>query len=258
MMMTRLLSLCLIFVFVPGPSGPAENGSVPAARKTLAVLNFDNNSGDARYDPLGKGLAAMMITDLSNVGSLQLVERDRLQTLINEQNLQSSKYFDPATAVRVGRFAGAEYVAVGSIVALQPNVRIDTHVIRVETAEIVKTAQVTGREDRFFELQRRLANELIEGLEIALSPEERERFLAQQEQNRIEELHVTLAYSQALDLYDRGEFLDAAEKMFHVTRAAPNALIVRLTYDMMRERAQRDAGRRARDGVRGLIRRNIP
>ncbi|CAN5670202.1 hypothetical protein BH23GEM7_BH23GEM7_12050 [soil metagenome] len=230
----------------------------PPPRKTVAVLSFDNNSGDSQYDPLGKGLAAMMISDLSSVESIQLVERERLQDLINEQNLQQSRYFDSATAVQVGRVAGAEYVVTGAVMALQPQVRIDTRVIRVATAEIVKTAQVTGREDRFFELQQRLARELIAGLELALSPEELERLRQQQEANRVEEMRVTLTYSQALDLFDRGDYVEAAEKMYTVTRAVPNSALMQLTYDQMKQRAARGAKRRLQDRVRGAIRGRIP
>jgi TolB-like protein len=230
----------------------------PVARKTVAVLSFDNNSGDAQYDPLGKGLAAMMISDLSSVESIQLVERERLQELIEEQNLQHSRRFDSATAVEVGRFAGAEYVVTGAVMALQPRVRIDTRVIRVETAEIVKTAQVTGREDRLFELQERLARELIDGLEIALSPEEYERLRQQQEANRVEDLRIALTYSQALDHFDRGAYVDAAEKMYIVVRAAPNSALMRLTYEQMRDRAARGARRRFQDRVGDAIRRRIP
>jgi len=33
--------------------------------KTVAVLYFDNNTGARDYDNLGRGMASMMITDLS-------------------------------------------------------------------------------------------------------------------------------------------------------------------------------------------------
>jgi TolB-like protein len=256
--MPRALLILLAAGGLASASSPIREHAPPDSRKTVAVLNFDNNSGDAQYDALGKGLASMMITDLSGVETIQLVERERLGQLIAEIELQQTRHFDPATAARVGRFVGAEFVVTGSVVALQPSIRIDTHVVRVETAEIVKTAQVTGREDRFFDLQRKLSEELIDGLEVVLSPEEWERFRAQQEKNRIEELRISVQYSQALDLYDRGEFLDAAERMYGVMQAAPNSLVLQLTYEQMRRRAAQEGRRRAGDAVRGLLRGRIP
>jgi hypothetical protein len=181
------------------------------------------------------------------------VERERLQDLVTELELQQSRSFDPATAQRVGRFAGAEYVVTGALTALQPRLRIDTRVIRVETGEIVKTASVLGREDRFFELQERLADELMDGLEIALSPEELERFRQQQEANRLAELEVMLTYSEALALFDDEDYVGAAQRMYIVVQAAPESAIARMTYDMMRDRATRQA----QDGARTRINRWI-
>jgi curli biogenesis system outer membrane secretion channel CsgG len=233
---------------------PAEE----APRKTVAVLTFDNHSGQTRFDPLGKGLAAMMITDLTQVGSVQIVERERLQDLINEKKLQQTGYFDPATAVAVGRFAGAEYVVTGALSALEPTMRIDTRVIHVGTAEVVKAAHVVGTEDRFFELQQKLSDALIDGLELVLSPEEMQKLREQQEANRIEEMETMLVYSEALDRFDREDYVGALEKMHFVVQRAPQSALVQLTYDLIKKRAEQKARRQTRDALRGLIRRTIP
>jgi TolB-like protein len=246
-----------LFLAILALAGDASTHPATApARKTVAILYFDNNTGRKDYDALGKGMSAMMISDLGAVDEVQLVEREHLQELVDEMERQKTSYFDPATAARVGRMAGAEYVVAGALAAVDPQIRIDSRVIRVETGEIVKTARVTGREDRFFDLQQRLARELMDGLAIALSPEQAERLRARQEANRIDELKTVASYSQALDLFDRKDYAGAAARMVPVVQAAPGSAIVRLTYDEMRKRAKRGAVNRLRDrinkGVRGL------
>jgi TolB-like protein len=181
-------------------------GGSPAPRKNVAVLYFDNYTGTADYDPLGKGIASMMISDLSAVPEIQLVERDRMQDLVKEIDNQHTKYFDSTTAVTVGRMLGAEYVVVGAFATVKPNMRIDTRVVRVETGEIVKTAQVTGDQDKFFDLEQALADRLIDGLGLALSPEERERLAAQERANRVDALSTLASFSQALALYDKKDY----------------------------------------------------
>jgi TolB-like protein len=233
-----------------GPRSPAMPEEPAAPRKTVAVLYFDNYTGSADYDPLGRGLASMMISDLSSVQQIQLVERDRLQDLVKEMEMQQTKYFDSTTAVKVGHLAGAEYVITGALAAAQPNIRIDTRVIRVETGEIVKTARVTGHEDKFFDLEQKLAKQLIDGLAIALSPEEQEKLRAQQEANRIDELKTMVSFSQAMAMSDRGDYVGAAEKMGPVLRDAPNSLLVRMTYDEMKQRAAGKARQKATDKVK--------
>ena len=53
--------------------------------KTIAVSYFDNTSDIATFNPLSKGLADMLITDLSHIKTLNIVEREKLETLLKEK-----------------------------------------------------------------------------------------------------------------------------------------------------------------------------
>ncbi len=247
-----LLPLVLLMATGVLPTAWPLAAAPPAT--SLAVLDFDNHSGTARYNPLGKGLAAMLVTDLAEVSAIQLVERNRLQDLVDEMDRQQSEYFDPSTAQEVGRLIGAEYVVFGSIAAVDPQVRLNTRIVQVSTGEIVKTAEVTGRENRLFDLQEKLADELMDGIEISLSPEEREKLRARQEATRIDEMETMLAFSEGVTLLDQEDYVGSAEKMAVVARAAPTSLLVRLFYDEARTRAAATARDRLRETGRGLIR----
>ena len=243
-----------------GPLAPAasvDSLSRAAAKKTVAVLRFDNNSGDTQYDPLGKGVAAMMTTDLGTVESIQLVERERMQDLVTEMQLQNSRLFDPKTAAQLGKLVGAQYIVTGAIVALDPSIRMDTRVIRVETGEIVKTAQVTGDQKKFFDLQQKLSKELIKGLDVALSPDEEQKLQAQQESERVDDLVVQLHYSEALDLFDRKLYVEAVEKMGQVVKEAPQSSLVSLTYRMMSQRAKQEAKQKTTNKIKGWLKGKI-
>jgi len=230
-----------------------------APKKTVAILYFDNNTGQADYDPLGKGISSMMISDLSVVPEIQLVERERMQDLIKEIDLQETKYFDSTTTVKTGKMIGAEYVVVGSFHQAEPQMRIDTRVVRVATGEVVKTAQVVGDKDKFFDLEQDLANKLIDGLGVALSPEEQSRLASQQKANRVDQLSTMANYSQALALYDRGDFAGAVQKMALAASGAPKSLLIRMGYNDVKRRAMLTATDKAKDkikaGIGGLIRR---
>jgi TolB-like protein len=116
--------LLLAIILLGTPAAAAE-------RVTVAVLYFDNNSPDREYDVLQKGLADMLVTDLSQVDSLQVVERDKLQKLVDELKLQRSKFFDPSTAQQLGKGIGARYAVTGALAAIEPRMRIDVRVIEV-------------------------------------------------------------------------------------------------------------------------------
>jgi len=224
-----------------------------APRKTVAVLYFDNYSGKADYDPLGKGIASMMISDLGAVQEIQLLERERIQDLLKESELSHSRYFDSTTAVKVGRMSGAEYIVVGAFAAVQPQMRIDTRVVRVSTGEIVKTAQVVGKEDAFFDLEQKLAARLIDGLGVALSPEEQEKLRQKQESNRMDAASTVVSFSKALSLYDKGDYLDAGSAMGPVLRASPNSALAQTLYGEIRRRAAAKASESAKDKIKAGI-----
>lgn len=242
-------------------AAPAPLGT-SAAKKTVAVLNFDNNTGKADYDHLGQGMAAMMTTDLSVLEDIQLLERQRLADVTSEIDMQRSRYFDSTTAVKVGRLTGAQYIVIGSLAAVDPQLRIDTRIVRVETGAIVKSAKVTGKQEEFFDLQKRLARQLIKDLDVALTPEGEARLDAQQERTRVDELDAMVRLSNAMNLADQGDYGAATLKIAPVVAKYPNSTFVKLTADEIKRRASRNSEQKAKtlinDGVNKLIRKIPP
>jgi TolB-like protein len=255
-----MLLLLLALAGSPAPPAPAPAPApedTTATVRTVAVLDFDNDSGDSRYDAMGKGISAMMISDLVGVPTIQVVERAHMQDLLAEMKLQQTSYFDPSTAQRVGKMLGAEYVVVGSIVAMDPQVAIDTRVVQVGTGEVVKAAKVKGKEKQLFDLQQKLADELIDGLEIALSPEQREALRQRQLADQVGDVETTLEFSQALALFDQEDYVGASEKLVGVARKAPQSAVVKLVNEEAKRRAARAGKNKARRMLRGLIRKGI-
>jgi hypothetical protein len=84
-----------------------------AEPNSIAVQAFVNR-GTADYRALAKGIAAMIIADLNKVPGLKVLEREKVQVLIDEMKLGDSGLADPASAVRSGRLMRAEKVIVGN------------------------------------------------------------------------------------------------------------------------------------------------
>src|SRR5438045_2225849 len=158
----RAAPLALLSFLLAIPAAAAE-------RVTVAVLYFDNNSPNREYDVLQKGLADMLVTDLSQVESLQVVERDKLQKLVDELKLQRSKFFDPRTAQRLGQGIGARYAVTGAVAAFAPQIRIDVRVIEVATAKVVVADRVLGDGAKIFDLESELAGKLAAALKVRLA-----------------------------------------------------------------------------------------
>ena len=90
-----------------------QSGAAAPEPNSIAVQAFVNH-GDAQYRAMAKGLAAMVIADLSKVPGLSVLEREKVQLLMDEAKLGDSGLADRASAVRSGRLMRAEKVIVGN------------------------------------------------------------------------------------------------------------------------------------------------
>lgn len=215
--MSSLARVCIIFALCSF----ASLSSSARAATTVSVLYFDNDSGDPSFATLGKGLADMMITDLSNVPGIQVVEREKLEAVLSELKLQRTRYFDPKTAQKIGKGLAAEYVVTGSFVSVAPMMRLDVRMIRITTGEIVKAQQVTGKKDEFFDLYQRLCAGLLEGLPNKV---------ARPKATGAPDVKTALDYAEALDLRDRGDLQGASQKMQKTMQQAPGFGLAKSRY----------------------------
>src|SRR2546422_9575601 len=69
---------------------------------TLAVLPLVI-AGDSSFQPLSRGLAELLTTDLALIRTLRLLERLQIRAVLDELKLAESQRVDPVTAARVGR-----------------------------------------------------------------------------------------------------------------------------------------------------------
>jgi TolB-like protein len=143
------------------------------AADVVAVTYFDAHSIRPDLEPLGRGVADMLTTDLGSAPGLSLVERTRIAEVLTELGLGKGSFIDPTTAQKLGKGVGANLVVVGSLTVAIEGMRIDARVVDVATGQIRATSQATGKEDQFFALEDEVARELLAGLGVTATIEER-------------------------------------------------------------------------------------
>jgi TolB-like protein len=194
----------------------------PNVRPVVSVLYFDNNTNKSDYDVLRKGFADMMTTDLVAWDGVTVVERDRLEAVLNELKLQQSKAFDKATAVKVGKLIGAQYLVTGSLLMQgDGKLRIDARLISAEGGKDITAASVTGDKDKVFDLEQDLVTKLTGGIDAKL------RDATARKKVRVPDLDALLLYSKAIDLSDQGKLDEANAAMQAVVSKAPSFLMAR-------------------------------
>ena len=190
-------------------------------QKTLAVLYFENNSVADRdaMDGLSKGLSAMLVTDLMGTAGLRIVERERIQFLLDELKLQKSEYFDQSAAVKVGKLLGAHNLVLGSFSKIDKSkIRIDARLVKTETGEIIKSEKIEGQPSQLAKLQNDLSAKVAAwmGVEMAVTPKDDKQ-----------PIEAVLAYTRGLNLEDEMQLTAAYEAYKEALAADPKFDVAR-------------------------------
>ena len=102
------------------PSSASGQPSPPAAKRpTVAVMDFDYGAVAnwwGSYD-IGHGIATQLVYALLDAGSLRIIERSRLATVLGEQDFAATERASPEASklAKVGHVLGVRYVVAGSV-----------------------------------------------------------------------------------------------------------------------------------------------
>ncbi len=177
--------------------------------QTLAIMDFTNNSVDdhERFAPMEQGFASVLIHQLNGATDLKVVERERIQWLLSELDLQQdASRVDQSTAVRMGKLMGAQAMLLGSFIKHRKDIMINARLVNVETGEILMSEQVKGRAEDFYELTQQLSLKVAQGINVTLS----ETTLGASTETK--SLDAQISYSEGIVLLEKEEYRAAYEK----------------------------------------------
>ena len=146
------------------PAVPTEAGT-PSQRPSIAVLAFENLSGDAEQEYFADGIAEDLITELSRLRWLQVTARN-----------SSFSYKGQSPDIRdVGRDLGVRFVVEGSVRKAGERVRISAQLIDTATGNHLWAERYDRDLTDVFALQDEITETLVAALESEVGDFERER-----------------------------------------------------------------------------------
>jgi len=182
-------------------------GTSVGSPTTVAVMPLRFSGSDSSLRPLGRGLAELLTTDLARSKQLTVLERARIQAVLDEIALQKSGQTDAATNVRAGRVLRAGRLVQGTILQLDTSrLRVDAAVVDVPTTRVRGVAQGSDELEQLFALEKRIALDLFDDLGVTLTVAERNAI----EQRPTRSLAAFLAYSRGLTAEDERRYDDAS------------------------------------------------
>jgi len=199
--------------------------TLPPKPGTVAVFYFKDLSPDNRFRSLQKAMAEMIITDLAQVKSLQVLERMRVQFLLTEMQMGQTGIVEEKTAPRAGRLLGAENLIVGS---LEPgSLAAKASVASTTTEDVVGAFAVTAEQEEFFILEKEIVYNILKVLPVTFTPEEEEQFKKYHTKN----LQAVIYLGQGLDALDAGQWKDAKIFFKKATEEDPGFELARYYLD---------------------------
>src|SRR6185437_13315454 len=157
---TKTIAFGTVIAWATAASGAVMAREAPTL--TIAVIDFTNNSDSASWwhGGVGSQLADVLSNELSSTGDFKVIERQKINSVLAEQDLASSYRMRPGSSPHTGNITGAQYLVTGSVASYTEDaaktggglnfagfhvgggqakayVAIDLRVIDAETSEVV-------------------------------------------------------------------------------------------------------------------------
>lgn len=191
---------------------------------SIAVLYFDNKTGLKKLNALQKGMAVMLITDLSKVDQIQVVERIRMQALLDEMELGASGLMDGNTAPKLGKLLGASFVTSGDILGgTAQDILIDTAVLEILFETLTRQPIVSGSLEDLFKLEKEILFNIIDQLKVTVSPAQK----IELQKPLSASSAALLALFLAIDHSDKAQYGEAAKLYEQALFEDPNLEMAR-------------------------------
>ncbi|MCI0493551.1 hypothetical protein L0Z72_00980 [candidate division KSB1 bacterium] len=189
------------------------------SEQAVAVINFAYLGRDSSLTPLEKGLAYFVITDLSKIQRLQLVERMKIQEILAELKLSQQAVMDKQTAPRLGRLLGAAHVVQGAFLDMaNKQVRLDASIAQLIHQETKLTEAISGPLSNIMRLEKDLVFKILSTMQISLTERERAEILIIPTENML----AFMAFCRGLDFEDRSAWQQALNEYFLAAQYDPD------------------------------------
>jgi len=117
----------------------------PPIENSIAVITFENQTGDPAYDVFRKSIPNLLITSLENSGFFNYVAtRERMRDLLKQSGKKDIEFIDADSGFEACRREGIKAIALGSFVKAGDTFMTDVKILDVKTKHLIKSAASKG------------------------------------------------------------------------------------------------------------------
>jgi serine/threonine protein kinase/Tfp pilus assembly protein PilF len=135
-----IIAALLLWRFLPRK----EAAPSPKIKNSIAVISFENQTGDQAFDYLRKAIPSLLITSLEQRGGLYVVTWERMADLLSQMGEKDAETIGRESGFRLCRKEGIEAIVLGSFVKAGEMFATDVKVLDVETRKMLNSAGSRG------------------------------------------------------------------------------------------------------------------
>ncbi len=139
---TSILLLVATAFFLLKPSFTSEE--LKYEPKLIAVIAFNNQTGDTTYNYLCEAIPNLIITNLEQSKYLRVMTWERMRDLINQMEIKNVNIIDKEIGFKLSRHEGVYAIVTGSFIKAGETFATDVKVLDVNSKELLKTASTRG------------------------------------------------------------------------------------------------------------------
>jgi len=117
---------------------------IPSVEHSVAVISFDNQTGDKAYDYLKKAIPNLLITSLEQSRYLSVTTWERMYDLLKQMGKEEVEVIDRDLGFELCRMDNIDAIVLGSYIKAGDLFATDVKVLDVETKHLLKSASSKG------------------------------------------------------------------------------------------------------------------
>ncbi|MGB2633868.1 MAG: tetratricopeptide repeat protein [Candidatus Acidiferrum sp.] len=233
-------------VFHPGSSG--GTAEVKGPEVSLAILPFQNSSGDPALDQWGANLADMLTTAVGQSAHLRIVSPDRMHQVLTDLRFTPGTAFDPSLLSNIAKFSNADTMVWGKYFKNNDKIHIQATVRDLKQGRDVPINLDVSSQNDITTPVNQMAELIRQNL--AISPDVQKELKASSFQPTSKSPAALSAYMQGLQLRRQGKNLEAVKLFQAAVQDDPEFALAysrlaetnsALGYDSQAEQASRKA-----------------
>jgi tetratricopeptide (TPR) repeat protein/tRNA A-37 threonylcarbamoyl transferase component Bud32 len=130
----------VLWKFIPHRKAPAA----PKIENSIAVISFENHTGDKAFDYLQKAIPDLLITSLERESGLYVATWERMQDLLEQMGKKNVDVIDKPLGFELCRREGIKAIVLGSYIKAGETFATDVKVLDVDTKKLLRSSSSKG------------------------------------------------------------------------------------------------------------------